>query len=104
MEPGSKLSATDNVDYQPETENSRYYVTDNSQGRKAKEERLYPSGDYHGGGHDQRTYYYAKSKSVGNVLQGVSQSTEICMLKSYIQFTPINFFYDLPEPRGQLSL
>ena len=33
---GSKLSATDNVDYQPEPENSRYYVTNDSQGRKAK--------------------------------------------------------------------
>ena len=81
---GSKLAATDNIIDQPEAQNSRDQVADDAKGRETEKQGFHTGGDDHRGGHYQGSDDDAQGETIGNVLQGVTQPTQIRMLESNI--------------------
>jgi hypothetical protein len=80
----SKFTATENIIDQPKAQNSRDQIADDAKGRKTEKQGFHPGGDDHRGRHYQGSYDDAESKSVGNILQGATQSTQIRMLEANI--------------------
>ena len=97
---GLELAAPENVIDQPEAQNSRDQVADDAKGRETEKERFHPGGDDHRGGHYQGSDDDAQGETIGNVLQGATNSTQVFMLKADIQFATINLVYDLAQPQG----
>ena len=79
---GSKLAATEDIIDQPEAQNSRDQVADDAKGRKTEKQGFHPGGDNHRGGHYQGSDDDAQGETIGNVLQGATNSTQVFVLKA----------------------